>query len=52
MWLKMEEEMEENEVEGFVVERMALVGGGDGRPRSLGGCGGCWSLLEQGDEGK
>ena len=34
-------------VEGFVVERMALVGGGDGRPRSLGGCGGCWSLLEQ-----
>ena len=47
MWLKMEEEMEENKVEGFVVERMALVGGGDGRPRSLGGFVGYWSLLEQ-----
>jgi len=38
--------MEENEVEGFVVEKMALVGGGDGRPRSLGGLlaiGACWN---------
>ena len=38
--------MEENEVEGFVVERIALVGGGDGRPRSLGvvvAVGACWN---------
>jgi len=32
LWLKMKEEYD---VEGFVVEKMALVGGGDGRPRSL-----------------
>jgi len=33
--LEMEEEIEENEVEGFVVEKMEMVGGGNGRPRSL-----------------
>ena len=44
--LEMEEEMEENEVEGFVVEKMDLVGGGNGLPRELGGFVGCWSLLE------
>jgi len=38
--------MEENEVEGFVVEKMDLVGGGNGRPRELGGLCCCWSLLE------
>ena len=38
--------MEENEVEGFVVEKMDLVGGGNGWPRELGGLCCCWSLLE------
>jgi len=44
--LEMEEEMEEDEVEEFVVEKMEMVGGGNGRPRELGGCVCCWSLLE------
>ena len=44
--VEMEEEMEENEVEGFVVEKMEMVGGGNGWPRELGGFVGCWSLLE------
>ena len=35
--LEMEEEMEEKEVEEFVVEKMDLVGGGNGRPRELRG---------------
>jgi len=43
--VKMEEEMEENEVERFVVVKTDLVGGGNGRPRSLGvgfAVGACW----------
>ena len=35
--VKMEEEMEENEVEEFVVENMERVSSGNGRPRELGG---------------
>ena len=38
--------MEENEVEEFVVEKMDLVGGGNGGQRELGGLCCCWSLLE------
>ena len=44
--MEMEEEMEENEVEEFVVEKMEMVGGGNGGQRELGGLVGCWSLLE------